>query len=164
MLNRGEVASKAQKYLDFQKQSKSKRSKYDGILSFSNKFEFIYVEMAPKPAISSKKVNDLSKIYEAILLMYQLFFMSIPESIVKDTVDLVFLGIQFTGATAEVYVANWQPNMQPVIFSIMTFDFPEQVTSLPTLTTAVAKILSLMVFFPPFYIFVFIYLLLNDFH
>jgi hypothetical protein len=65
--SRGEVESLAQKLLD---KKSWKRKKYDGILSFSRHFEFIYVETATK-SILSKSDKDLSKLHNAIVLMFK---------------------------------------------------------------------------------------------
>ncbi|CAG8604012.1 4961_t:CDS:2, partial [Paraglomus occultum] len=126
----GEVASKAQKLLGTKL---SKTPKYDGVLSFNRKIEFIYVETATT-SILSKKDKDLSKLHEAIAIMFKLIVTSLPERIVYEISDLPILCIQFCGTTADVYLANWPVKMRPVVFSIMEFDIPEQVTSLPNLT------------------------------
>ncbi|CAG8631033.1 22396_t:CDS:10, partial [Racocetra persica] len=130
ILRRGEVESKAQKLLGIKS---SKKPKYDGILSFNRKIEFIYVETVTT-SILSKRDKDLSKLHEAIVIMFKLIVSSLPEKIVHEISDLPILCIQFCGTTADVYLANWPVNMRPVVFSIFEFDIPEQVTSLPSLT------------------------------
>ncbi|CAG8507869.1 25020_t:CDS:10 [Racocetra persica] len=130
ILRRGEVESKAQKLFGIKS---SKKPKYDGILSFNRKIEFIYVETATT-SILSKKDKDLSKLHRAIAIMFKLIVSSLPEKIVYEISDLPILCIQFCGTTADVYLANWPINMRPVVFSIFEFDIPEQITSLPSLT------------------------------
>ncbi len=136
---RGEVESKAQKYLS---RKSSKKMKYDGILSYNNKF--IYVETATT-SVTSKKEKDLSKLHEAISLMFKLLVSTLPEKLAYKIPNIAILGVQFCGATADVYLANWPDKMRPVIFKIMEFDFPEQVTSLPNLAKSAARMLSLRV-------------------
>ncbi|CAG8544827.1 25860_t:CDS:2, partial [Gigaspora rosea] len=63
ILRRGEVES----FLD--KKSRKKK-KYDGILSFSRQFEFIYVE-TETTSVLSKSDKDLSKLHNAIILMFK---------------------------------------------------------------------------------------------
>ncbi|CAG8546896.1 4816_t:CDS:10 [Ambispora gerdemannii] len=139
ILRRGEVASKAQKLLGIKS---SKAPKYDGVLSFNRKIEFIYVETATT-SILSKRYKDLSKLHEAIAIMFKLIVSSLPEKIVYEVSDLPILCIQFCGTTADVYLANWPVKMRPVVFSIMEFDIPEQVTSLPSLTKSAVRMLTL---------------------
>ncbi|RGB23585.1 hypothetical protein C1646_774280 [Rhizophagus diaphanus] len=88
ILRRGEVASKAQKLLG---NKSSKKPKYDGVLSFNRKIEFIYVETATT-SILSKRDKDLSKLHEAIAIMFKFIVSS----------NLPILCIQFCGTTADV--------------------------------------------------------------
>ncbi|CAB5395244.1 unnamed protein product [Rhizophagus irregularis] len=77
ILRRGEVESFVQKLLD--KKSRKKK-KYDGILSFSKQFEFIYVETATT-SVPSKSDKDLSKLHNAIILMFKHMVSTLPEKI-----------------------------------------------------------------------------------
>ncbi|CAG8716720.1 7231_t:CDS:2, partial [Funneliformis mosseae] len=126
----GEVVSKAQKLLGIKS---SKILKYDGVLSFNRKIEFIYVETATT-SILSKRDKDLSKLREAIAIMFKVIASSLPEKLAYEISDLPILCIQFRGTTADVYLANWPVKMRPVVFSIMEFNVLEQATSLPSLT------------------------------
>ncbi|CAG8487196.1 10197_t:CDS:2 [Funneliformis mosseae] len=139
ILRRGEVENYAQKFLD---RTSRKRKKYDGILSFSRQFEFIYVETTTT-SILSKTENDLSKLHQAIILMFKLMVSTLPEKMLEEISSMPVLCVQFSGASAEVYLANWPKNMRPIVFSIMKFDIPEEVTALPKLTKVAAKMLSL---------------------
>ncbi|CAG8804319.1 26610_t:CDS:2, partial [Dentiscutata erythropus] len=136
ILQRGEVKSKAQKLLGIKS---SKKPKYDRILSFNRKIEFIYVETATI-SILSKRDKDLSKLHEAIAIMFKRIVSSLLEKIVHEISDLPILCIQFC---ADVYFANWPVNMRSVVFSIFEFDIPEQVTSLPSLTKLAVRMLTL---------------------
>ncbi|CAG8445528.1 9279_t:CDS:10, partial [Acaulospora morrowiae] len=121
ILRRGEIASKAQKLLG---NKSSKKPKYDGVLSFNRKIEFIYMETTTT-SILSKRDKDLSKLHEAIAIMFKFIVSSLPEKIVYEISDLPILCIQFCGTTADVYLANWPVKMRPVVCSIMDFDIPE---------------------------------------
>src|SRR4051812_25446549 len=81
LLNRGEVKSFVQKLLD--KKSSRKKKKYDGILSFSRQFEFIYVETATT-SVFSKSDNDLSKLHNAIILMFKHMVSTLPEKLLHE--------------------------------------------------------------------------------
>ncbi|CAG8716700.1 13133_t:CDS:10, partial [Funneliformis caledonium] len=142
ILRRGEVESCAQKCLD---RRTRKRKKYDGILSFSRQFEFIYIETATT-SILSKTEGDLSKLHQAIILMFKLMVSILPEKLLEEISSMPVLCVQFNGASIEIYLANWPINMRPIVFSIMEFDIPEEVTALPKLTKVAAKMLSLRSF------------------
>lgn len=62
-----------------------KEKKYDGILSFSRQFEFIYVETATT-SIPSKTENDLSKLHQAIVLMFKLMVPYSGKNIGRDII------------------------------------------------------------------------------
>ncbi|RIA85928.1 hypothetical protein C1645_741215 [Glomus cerebriforme] len=98
ILRRGEVASKAQKLLRIKS---PKTPKYDGVLSFTRKIEFIYVETATT-SILSKRDKDLSKLHESIAIMFKLMVSSLPEKIVYEISDLPILCIQFCGKQSYV--------------------------------------------------------------
>ncbi|CAG8733957.1 16872_t:CDS:10, partial [Funneliformis caledonium] len=119
ILRRSEVKSYAQKFLD---RTSWKRKKYDGILSFK---------------------NDLSKLHQAIILMFKLMVSTLSEKMLEEISFIPVFCVQFSRASAEVYLANWPKNMRPIVFSIMKFDIPEEVTALPKLTKVAAKMLSL---------------------
>ncbi|RHZ65797.1 hypothetical protein Glove_311g39 [Diversispora epigaea] len=106
------------------------------------KIEFIYVETATT-SILSKRDKDLSKLHEAIAIMFKFIVSSLPEKIVYEISDLPILCIQFCGTTADVYLANWPIKMRLIVFSIMDFDIPEQVASLPSLTKSAVRMLTL---------------------
>lgn len=114
ILRRGEVESCAQKYLD---RKSRKRKKYDGILSFSRQFEFIYIETATT-SIVSKTENDLSKLHQAITFMFKLMVSTLPEKILEEISSMPILCVQFSGANVEVYLANWPKNMRPIVFRL----------------------------------------------
>ncbi|CAG8833995.1 8204_t:CDS:2, partial [Gigaspora margarita] len=120
ILRRGEVESYAQKCLD---RRTRKKKKYDGILSFSRQFEFIYIETATTSILSKTE-----------------------EKLLEEISSMPVLCVQFNGANTEIYLANWAKNMRPIVFSIMEFDIPEEVTALPKLTKVAAKMLSLRSF------------------
>nr|CAG8660408.1 9827_t:CDS:2 [Entrophospora candida] len=107
-----EVESLAQKLLDKKSQ---KRKKYDGILLFSRHFEFIYVETATK-SILSKPDKDLSKLHNAIVLMFKLMVSTLPEKLLHEISSMPILCVQFSGSSVEVYLANWPANLQPIVF------------------------------------------------
>ncbi|CAI2192582.1 5899_t:CDS:10, partial [Funneliformis geosporum] len=123
----GEVISKAQKLL---RNKSSKKPKYDGDLSFNRKIEFIYVETATT-SILSKRDKDLSKMHEAIAIMFKFIVSSLPEKLVYEISELPILCIQFC------------VKMCPVVFSIMNFDILEQVAFLPSLTKSASLIQDL---------------------
>ncbi|CAI2193402.1 2903_t:CDS:2 [Funneliformis geosporum] len=127
ILRRGEVISKAQKLL---RNKSSKKPKYDGDLSFNRKIEFIYVETATT-SILSKRDKDLSKMHEAIAIMFKFIVSSLPEKLVYEISELPILCIQFC------------VKMCPVVFSIMNFDILEQVAFLPSLTKSASLIQDL---------------------
>ena len=89
LLNRGEV----QKLLD--KKSRKKK-RYDGILSFSRQFEFIYVETATT-SVLSKSDKDLSKLHNAIILMFKHMVSTLPEKLLHEISSMPILCVQFSG-------------------------------------------------------------------
>ncbi|RIB10071.1 hypothetical protein C2G38_2043802 [Gigaspora rosea] len=89
----GEVESFVQKLLD--KKSRKKK-KYDGILSFSRQFEFIYVETATT-SVHSKADKDLSKLHQAIILMYKHLVSVLPEKLLHELSSMPVLYVQFSG-------------------------------------------------------------------
>ncbi len=97
---RGEVESCAQKCLD---RRTRKRKKYDGILSFSRKFEFIYIETATT-SILSKTEGDLSKLHQAIILMYKLMVSTLPEKLLEEITSMPVLCVQFNGELKFLFV------------------------------------------------------------
>lgn len=99
LYNRGEVESFAQKFLD--KKSRRKK-KYDGILSFSRQFEFIYVETTTK-SIHSKTDKDLSKLHNAIVLMFKLMVSTLSETILHEISSMPILCVQFAGKSIPAY-------------------------------------------------------------
>ncbi|CAH1770188.1 11296_t:CDS:2, partial [Entrophospora sp. SA101] len=66
-LNSGEITSKIQKATI---KNPKKRKKYNGIMSLTNSIEFIYIETATTTD-ASKQIKDLSKLYEAISIMFR---------------------------------------------------------------------------------------------
>ncbi|RIA89407.1 hypothetical protein C1645_806242 [Glomus cerebriforme] len=142
ILRRGEVESFVQKLLD--KKSRKKK-KYDGILSFSRQFEFIYVETATT-SVLSKSDKDLSKLHNAIILMFKHMVSTLPEKLLHEISSMPILCVQFSGASVEVYLAIWLANMRPVVFSIMDFEIAEEITTFPKMTKVAAKMLSLRPF------------------
>ncbi|KAF0443007.1 hypothetical protein F8M41_003606 [Gigaspora margarita] len=108
-------------------------------------FEFIYIETATT-SILSKTEGDLSKLHQAIILIYKLMVSTLPEKLLEEISSMPVLCVQFNGASTEIYLANWPKNMRPIVFSIMEFDIPEEVTALPKLTKVAAKMLSLRSF------------------
>ncbi|CAG8450000.1 15649_t:CDS:10 [Funneliformis mosseae] len=108
-------------------------------------FEFIYIETATT-SILSKTEGDLSKLHQAIILMFKLMVSTLPEKLLEEISSMPVLCVQFNGASIEIYLANWPINMRPIVFSIMEFDIPEEVTALPKLTKVAAKMLSLRSF------------------
>ncbi|CAB4479448.1 unnamed protein product [Rhizophagus irregularis] len=142
ILRRGEVESFVQKLLD--KKSRKKK-KYDGILSFSKQFEFIYVETATT-SVPSKSDKDLSKLHNAIILMFKHMVSTLPEKLLHEISSMPILCVQFSGSSIEVYLAIWLANMRPVVFSIMDLEIAEEITTFPKMTTVAAKMLSLRPF------------------
>ncbi|CAG8591883.1 5839_t:CDS:10 [Paraglomus occultum] len=142
ILRRSEVESFVQKLLD--KKSRKKR-KYDGILSFSRQFEFIYVETAAT-SVLSKSDKDLSKLHNAIILMFKHMVSTLPEKLLHEISSMPVLCVQFSGASVEVYLAIWLANMRPIVFSIMDFEIAEEITTFPKMTKVAAKMLSLRPF------------------
>ncbi|CAG8745073.1 14062_t:CDS:2, partial [Funneliformis mosseae] len=108
-------------------------------------FEFIYMETATM-SILSKTEGDLSKLHQAIILMFKLMVSTLPEKLLGEISSMPVLCVQFNGASTEIYLANWPINMRPIVFSIMEFDIPEEVTVLSKLTKVAAKMLSLRSF------------------
>ncbi|CAG8741026.1 15624_t:CDS:10, partial [Dentiscutata erythropus] len=142
ILRRGEVESFVQKLLE--KKSR-KRKKYDGILSFSRQFEFIYVETATT-SVLSKSDKDLSKLHNAIILMFKHMVSTLPEKLLHEISSMPILCVQFSGASVEIYLAIWLTNMRPVVFSIMDFEIAEEITTFPKMTKVAAKMLFLRPF------------------
>lgn len=99
LYDRGEVESFVQKLLD--KKSRKKK-KYDGILSFSRQFEFIYVETATT-SILSKTDKDLSKLHQAIVLMYKPLVSALSEKLLHELSSMPVLCVQFSGKLVFVY-------------------------------------------------------------
>ncbi len=99
LLNRGEVESFVQKLID--KKSRKKK-KYDGILSFSRQFEFIYVETATT-SILSKSDKDLSKLHNAIVLMFKHMVSTLPEKLLHEISSMPVLCVQFSGKLVLFY-------------------------------------------------------------
>ena len=90
---RGEVESFVQKLLD--KKSRKKK-RYDGILSFSRQFEFIYVETATT-SVLSKSEKDLLKLHNAIILMFKHMVSTLPEKLLHEISSMPILCVQFSG-------------------------------------------------------------------
>ncbi|GES74901.1 hypothetical protein RCL_jg10454.t1 [Rhizophagus clarus] len=138
----GEVESFVQKLLD--KKSRKKK-KYDGISSFSRQFEFIYVETATT-SVHLKSDKDLSKLHNAIILMFKHMVSTLPEKLLHEISSMPILCVQFSGSSVEVYLAIWLANMRPVVFSIMDFEIAEEITTFPKMMKVAAKMLSLRPF------------------
>ncbi|PKK77489.1 hypothetical protein RhiirC2_771292 [Rhizophagus irregularis] len=69
--------------------------------------------------------DDLSKLHQAIILMFKLMVSTLPEKLFEEISSMPVLYVQFNAST-EIYLANWQTNMRPTVFSIMEFDIPEE--------------------------------------
>ena len=99
LYDRGKMKSFIQKLLD--KKSRKKK-KYDRILSFNRQFEFIYVETATT-SILSKTDKDLSKLHQAIVLMFKHLVSALPETLIHELSSMPVLCVQFSGKLVFVY-------------------------------------------------------------
>lgn len=93
------MESFVQKLID--KKSKKKK-KYDGILSFSRQFEFIYIETATT-SISSKMDKDLTKLHQAVVLMFKHLVSALPKELLFEITSVPILCVQFSGKLIFVY-------------------------------------------------------------
>lgn len=66
------------------------------MFSFNHKIEFIYIETATTSNLG-KKNKDLSKLHEAVVLMFKFIVEMLPEEMINEISQLPILCIQFCG-------------------------------------------------------------------
>ena len=86
--------AKHKNYLELNHQKRQNMTESCHLIEKSNLFMW---KQQPHTSILSKRDKDLSKLHEAIAIMFKLIASSLPEKIVYEISDLPILCIQFRG-------------------------------------------------------------------